>query len=1630
MVEPLSTFLSEEKRAAAPAARKSTQNTSYTMAKLTPGMKQDWKHRPANGGRPMKRMVRLLMVGTLFLILLGVLIWFLLPPSEQRTYFFAADPVEYDLWATIPLVHSSVADTLAQDGNHDPRSFHMGSVALEETFSPINQLAAKASGGSIPGRNDACVIYLQAHTLRYDVEGEPHVVVATPTFLRNSLANWQSRGVLPLSVVLDWIAEANSPLKLVLLDAGTIVSDSRIDLMDNNFTSALETEMKNRDDSELFLITSHESGQKSLSLSLQHNTIFSQAVQEAFSGKGIVDISADGSLSLDELYHHICVRVKNHIGDGVIAQTPRLFQGGQGILTESFPATFVCRYFQEEPSEETKDASPSDTEEKKTAATPKPEANSEKKDDKQKSAEEPKDPRWVTLNEVWQLRDQLAQPPAARGEMIWSPVDFAPQYFRRLDNYLIGYQFRLLFSSGSVPEEKLAMMKSSLETLQSHIRDGRQVETIPPLSDTPADNLIESWNQFVDSPYQLAWSADLTLAGQRTRDAILGWNYCVYHVPQVTQMFEHTGSDSTLAGYQSLLQDIRDVTIGMLEVPPSGSNGPELANLPLANVVSRALGELEGMRRYANADMTITPRNPEASNLNAQMADALRLIGYLRTSLPKAADRQRMAQSLKKFAEQPIPDYTFIDNADPFLPQLSTAALPHASPASMDKLRELYLQIATAGSPLPTSSQDPFVSLGNTVPAEFPTDSDYHAQVRYQVRVRTLDWRDMTQIVGEVPPLPFRFPVKVKTPYLAVRSGSQQQQVELDRIDGKTEFQFQLLASNFPPGPVNFQVEYDRDSLDVSFENGSFDSSTGMLNYTIDASGPINIQGTVSAKLDREANARRKNLSDIQAAQQEAVRLTIPPKYVSPDTDASPTSVLNVSLPWAEVVELIVQQVNAQQPGIFYGQRVQIPLFDNRESEFQLGILNRSRINRKVNVSLYPVVRPETSVMPTGRIFSDQYHRKPLSGGPDSQAAEIAPWKVASYERLKVNLGPDFLPTAVATGVEAPSYDQVPPPATRARGRIINEAVAPERCQWLRFTGPTGPPAADGKPVEPKKIASVDLTNGLLVVIEDQENKDAAGKPVTWMRWIEWVPRDPQSYLEVQPSVLPADKLSRLEVIVRPITGERALPTATWDEHRLAGYLGLPSNLAKVPIRVEWDWKWENTFDASELIKRQSFGTIASPDATATLGAILNLQSTKPVKRPILLDIASGEKLPTLRRAFRDVMNLNTGQLDADASAGFEALRLDSYVPHIEGAMQPPVPIDVMASRWPADRFPIILPTESQTVDWNLAVSTDTNSFNGASEINPDKIQLGLLERGNGFESARLNFTETLYSNRSFTAELTKAQAEGPLVITSTLQDITVKGLSDKTYETFNGDFVVEIFNGRKIVDSLRIPVVIDKDAPVIDIDPSPMTVPVNGSATMTIPAQDKDSGIKYLEYGDPGPGDTIGGKPARLEPLVGNIVPNANDPFHRFPQFQLQIRPTDLKWEVGTTHKLRVLAVNGAGLKSKPLDLVVRVGPKMEDPMDNPMQLMVIKTQIVFVNGKATTDRQYKPKIKELPIQPRLDNDGITWVFESALLKPDTNYTLQTSGRQSSGGIKSTETVAQATPVKERAPIYRLQFD
>jgi hypothetical protein len=224
----------------------------------------------------------------------------------------------------------------------------------------------------------------------------------------------------------------------------------------------------------------------------------------------------------------------------------------------------------------------------------------------------------------------------------------------------------------------------------------------------------------------------------------------------------------------------------------------------------------------------------------------------------------------------------------------------------------------------------------------------------------------------------------------------------------------------------------------------------------------VTIEGFLTAKLDREQYAKRQQTDRVRDVDTAEVALIIPDSYRQADQLDPPR--LDASLPWAEEIEFVVQQSGAEGAGVFYGQRVQLPVYANRITELTFGVLNRSRIPRKVNISFYTVERPVNSVMPTGRIFSQQYHFKPDGDAEGSKSRELYDWWLNSYARPQSELGNRFLPVAIAEALTLDPIDQIPPPATRERGSIINTPIEAAKFQKLSLSGPSGPPGPDGQP--------------------------------------------------------------------------------------------------------------------------------------------------------------------------------------------------------------------------------------------------------------------------------------------------------------------------------------------------------------------------------------------------------------------------------------------------------------------------------------------------------------------------------------------------------------------------------------
>lgn len=1640
------------------------------MAKLSPGLRKDWKDRSQSKPKPFRRNVRLAIAAGLFLVLLGVLVYILIPRELPRTFLIVADPIDYDLLSVVPLVHSSLGEEVSQPENHNEVTTFISSFTLGEGSPSLTRLFS-SQAKLPPGRNDALVVYVHAHAIVHAPEDdEPRLLLATSTFLRDSRRGWFREGIVDVARVLDWMEATPCRTKLLLLDAGTIMTDGRLGVFENRIAAVLEKEMIGRSDSNLYALISHQQDQQSLAFSLNRNSIFTQAVQEALIGEGeIINNNGDTELSLDELYRHVCSRVFDHLGEGDIRQTPWLLQGGEGRVTDNFPTPMICRYPVAQPKEESE---PEEATARRQGATSRDHAGRTRSRLEQAlspqsslawqgrpsrlmaqaegntspapagdpapvpAADSPMPPstpatepppnaeelRFVMLDQIWELRDQLAQPPGAR-KGVWSAIDFAPYQLRRLDQFLIGFHQRLLFNSGVAEKETLEGVKHSLEILVRHVETGTPVSSIPPKTDIPVDNLIEAWNAFLVRPSTIDWMRELTPDGTTARDHLLGLNHALYYTPEIVRLYELLGGDTSLGEIRELMTALREATTGTAALAERYDPESTVDQLPVAGMIDNALRKLADLRRIAPTDLRVSQ-----GGRNGQMGDILRLLAYLQTNIPTASQRAVIVRELREVSRRPLPPITLIAPNEPFLHNVQPSNRRRsASAENVRELRQSLIEIAAQGIPL-EKGEDPYTEIGRLVTSTLPRDATLVDSLAYQVRTRILSWQDipLTSTVREVPPLPIRFPVLQRPPRLRIAQGGQRQSIVMNRKGEKVPFAFLLRAEDIAPKVVTFELQYDHDLFEIEFKRGQLLSEGGRYQFNVDSNGPVSIEGFLTARQDREQYAKRLQTTQVRDVDTAIVSLIIPSEYQAENQTDPPQ--VEASLPWADEIEFVVRQSGAPSAGVFYGERVQLPLYANRVTELTFGLLNRSRIPRKVNISFYSVERPVNSVMPVGRIFSRQYHFKPEGENEGSKARELYDWWINSYARPRSELGTRFQPVAISQPLELNPVDQIPPPSSRERGAIINTAIEADKFQKLALAGPPGPPGPDGAPGPSPPLEKLGMSSGLLCVIEDPDHLSSDGQPQRWVKWIELVPRPPRQYLDSRVELVPVDNQVQLNLEISPKPEADAYPLATWDASRLHGFAGLPGDLMKVPVLASWEW--EMAFQERDLSRRITSGTLTDLSGTIGMGATLNLPDRRGLVRTMLIDIAGEKEAPTLRRAFRHEVNLETGQTDQEGSAGYGLLRLDRYTAKRMTEEPPSEAIQVM--RTPADPpgAPLLLPTDVTEIDLEYSISTDTNSFNYASEINPDRIDVALLETDNRFENARLGFSTSRFANYQFGATLESASPEGPVQILATLGDLKFS-LNAKTNESFVGDLVARVTTSSgKAIPELRIPVLIDKDPPRVDVSIDPIEMPVNGEHVLTIPTSDSHSGIDRLVLGKPGSNKGFEGEVKIRRPLPGNIKPNDNDPYLRNPVFTYPIRPADFQWEPGSAYQLRIKAVDKAGLESEPVDFVVRVGPKKEmSSAPEAMPEMVIKVQVLFVNGRPALDPQYQPKLKELPLVPKLDADKKTWVFQSKTLIAGKEYTVMASGRPVAGAPLSAEQSVLATPATQQSPIHRLQF-
>ncbi|PHR98346.1 MAG: hypothetical protein COA78_26305 [Blastopirellula sp.] len=1647
------------------------------MAKANTGIKQDWKSRSTR----RKGTKRTPIAGLLALVvvaLIAVLVWYLLIPKQPNTFFLISDQVEYDLSSVDILPRVSLKSGLDSGYEANPERLKTSRFELSSKDQSLN-LANLAIGPE-----DTLIVYLQAHLIHDSQADTDKVYVADSNFLSSGSIHWAKSGVVDLSEILQQIQVANGKQKLLILDAGSLTTHGRLGITVNRFATALNEIVKAMDskDDNLFILLSHSDGQQSNSAAPNRNTIFTEAVQEAFRLE--YPNEDDKELTLNELYHHVCYRIQHWLGpQAAQLQTPILMQGSKGALSE-FPNNQVhlVRY-----SDSLLPENKDDSEEKEETEQPeetmrrdRPEHNNTKialtqfmssrnllmnqpnsllaqaepaapvdpapagpapvpaagpMADAVTKAAEPVDlfdEKAKGLERIWEQIQDLRTRATTGDKIRLTPVDFGPQELRRLESDVMGFEQRLLHgtdgSDGTDQDiiDDFRSMEKKLKDLKEAIAENEeyQYSGLDDERGVGVSELIRTWNTLHNSPTSKEWTKLVDPQTDKIRLGILQLGDYADEVPGLIRGYELSlaiPGDQT-ASYQAIREFLLELCRAKKLLQKLHADNlktainKETQAGPFLLSISNLKEDLEivhdKQKQTINIENILTTLNEQPSKRKAgdqwNATIDFKLLNGLRASLAnsqlKPETRYEILSVLHKFSQllppenishPPIRDFEFPDRN---FPDPNNNPFRGKEPKSLAKLH-LLQQCLRISEPTDIEAEardieskiDAMQDLDAiekellvyylAVDKSFDDLKDSNLtsdQFDYQMLVRTHHSND----TNHVQPFELQFKDLVVVSSLDILEPSENVQLQLLQIGSGEKFELELKAQGFvipPDGEdpvVTVQLKYDADLFDISFANAKYDSGEQELSIRIKQNGTIKIEGTVSAKIDREAYALSQNDENLESA---TVDFNFPTK-----------STLDCKLPWANEIELAVQQTGSTDTGLFFGNRVQLSMFPNRPSEFALKLVNRSRLEKIVTVTLYPVVRPANSTMPPGRIFSYKYHRK----SKDEQQQELAQWQQVNSEQgqalgtaVEIKLPPY---QGLANGKKAPFTS----PASNDL-QIIQEALEDpiDSAQVVPLVLTLSPP------VEGEKPAPIDISNGMVCVIE--EVGDQGRK---WIKWIEYSTRHPGNYLEPTVKVVEKDGLKKLEITINPKVDRPPRPSWNSDQ-RLHGFANLPAVSPDTPLTILWDWEGHFPFESSPAL-----GLITTKDGIATIESPDELISSDVDDwRPILLSVRDHPDYSIWERVFRYQINLRDkgGEFEIREFPGYQHLAITSISNVLNPAPESGLPIPTTATNLNKQNQSSLLFPLSKVLIAQVSVSAPNDAFTLAKEKAPDFIQIGLVEPGEPLEPDQSRLTKKFYGKRSSQVHLLEAKPDGVLKLESLISDhqLSLPKIDTITNnKSFRKDFVVSLRAGAsgKSIEA-RVPIIVDGEPPEILFNEKSISVPINKPLVIEIPCVDNFAGISHITIGVPDQKEGLLPMPVPQRVIVaeGNVTEASINKPQKV--FKFQLNPMDFMWKKPQSYELRILAYDKVGLVSEPVDFVVKV---TEPVMDKPEKKeLVIKIKLKYASGRdvAVADLgKFETLIEELPVPGVIE--GGFFVFKSMDFDPTKIYTIKSSGRGTSG--------------------------
>ncbi|MEX2188218.1 MAG: hypothetical protein WD875_15535 [Pirellulales bacterium] len=314
----------------------------------TEAARRHWKQREAGQTSTAARGVKRLIFTLLTFVLIGVLIWYLIPRGQKVYFAYLAEDYGPTLREPAKVEVATLAPPVATSRGVYSREFApLGKRIFPNQFTVANiadggksKLTAQKLVESLTaplkdkwnlGDVEFLVLYVSAHGV--SIDGEPYLMwnedYAAELARR---ADGESKpGLMRLDDLLEQVEGLDAKQKLLVLDCGSFVADPRLGMFVNEFPRLAERRVAASGDRSLWVLTSHAALEQAHIYAADRTSVFGH-----FVSKGVAGASRsrdDEDLSLGAFVSYVVSEVGKTVASRTgEVQTPRLINGELGVL--------------------------------------------------------------------------------------------------------------------------------------------------------------------------------------------------------------------------------------------------------------------------------------------------------------------------------------------------------------------------------------------------------------------------------------------------------------------------------------------------------------------------------------------------------------------------------------------------------------------------------------------------------------------------------------------------------------------------------------------------------------------------------------------------------------------------------------------------------------------------------------------------------------------------------------------------------------------------------------------------------------------------------------------------------------------------------------------------------------------------------------------------------------------------------------------------------------------------------------------------------------------------------------------------------------------------------------------------